>query len=103
MAHSDKEDKQDDEVCLKASKKNKWYLDSGCSRHMTRNQSKFVNFSKKDGGLVTFGDNKKGKIIDEDTIVIVNDTCVGFYVLKLIGGKQKHILFSIKLLLMFIR
>jgi len=29
MVHSDKEDEQDDEVCLKASNKNKWYLDSG--------------------------------------------------------------------------
>ena len=35
---------------------------------MTGNQSKFVNLSKKDGGLVTFGDNKKGKIIGKGTI-----------------------------------
>ena len=40
---------------------------------MTRNQFKFVNFSKKDGGLITFGDNKKGKIIGEGTVA--NDTC----------------------------
>jgi len=71
MVHSDKEDEQDDEVCLKASNKNKWYLDSGW--HMTRKQSKFVNFSKKVGGLITFGDNKKGKIIGEGTVA--NDTC----------------------------
>ena len=53
---------------MKASKKNKWYLDNGCSRHITRNQSKFVSLSEKDGGLVTVGDNNKGKIIRKGTI-----------------------------------
>ena len=53
---------------MKDYKKNKLYVDSGCSIHMTRNQSKFVNLSKKDGGLVTFGDNKKGKIIGKGTM-----------------------------------
>ena len=35
---------------------------------MMGNQSKFVSIYKKDGGLVTFGDNKKGKIIGKGTI-----------------------------------
>ena len=35
---------------------------------MTGNQSKFVSLSKEDGGLVTVGDNKKGKIIGKGTI-----------------------------------
>ena len=35
---------------------------------MTGNQSKFVNLSRKDDGLVTFGDNKEGKIIGKGTI-----------------------------------
>ncbi|OAY24807.2 hypothetical protein MANES_17G026196v8 [Manihot esculenta] len=54
-----------DEVCLKSSKiESKWYLDSGCSRHMTKNSSHFISLEKKDGsGQVTFGDNGKGKII----------------------------------------
>ena len=43
-------------------------MDSGCTRHMTGNQSKFVNLSRKDGGLVTFGDNQEGKIIGKGTI-----------------------------------
>ena len=38
-------------------------MDSGCSRHMTRDKSKFSSFSPKDGGSVTFRDNSKGKII----------------------------------------
>ncbi|OAY43379.2 hypothetical protein MANES_08G063666v8 [Manihot esculenta] len=54
-----------DEVCLKSSKiESKWYLDSGCSRHMTGNSSHFISLEKKDGsGQVTFGDNGKGKIV----------------------------------------
>ncbi|KAH9724358.1 CCHC-type domain-containing protein [Citrus sinensis] len=49
---------------LKKKKKNKWYLDSGCSRHMTGNYSWFSSFTKiENGGDVSFGDNSKGKII----------------------------------------
>ncbi|KAH9781762.1 Integrase catalytic domain-containing protein [Citrus sinensis] len=45
-------------------KKNKWYLDSGCSRHMTGNYAWFSSFTKiENGGDVSFGDNSKGKII----------------------------------------
>ncbi|KAH9680506.1 Integrase catalytic domain-containing protein [Citrus sinensis] len=45
-------------------KKNKWYLDSGCSRHMTGNYYWFSSFTKiENGGDVSFGDNSKGKII----------------------------------------
>ena len=32
-----------------------WYLDSGCSRHMTEDQSLFKVFESKKGGNVTFG------------------------------------------------
>ncbi|WP_439126601.1 hypothetical protein, partial [Photobacterium alginatilyticum] len=41
----------------------KWFLDSGCSRHMTGDKTKFTTLAPKDGGYVTFGDNGKGKII----------------------------------------
>ncbi|KAH9649211.1 hypothetical protein KPL70_025897 [Citrus sinensis] len=45
-------------------KKNKWYLDNGCSRHMTRNYAWFSSFTKiENGGEVSFGDNSKGKIL----------------------------------------
>ena len=50
------------QVCLRASKINKWYIDSGCSRHMTGDKSKFVNLKIKDGGKVSFGGNQSGKI-----------------------------------------
>ncbi|XP_038698267.1 uncharacterized protein LOC119995869 [Tripterygium wilfordii] len=50
-------------VCLK-SKSKTWYLDSGCSRHMTGDTTLFTSFiEKKNGGNVTFGDNSKSKIL----------------------------------------
>ncbi|RVX02270.1 hypothetical protein CK203_028289 [Vitis vinifera] len=45
------------------SKEDKWFLDSGCSRHMTEDESKFAFLTKRKGGYVTFGDNAKGRII----------------------------------------
>ena len=33
-----------------------WYLDSGCSRHMTGNKSLFKTLKEKVGDYVTFGD-----------------------------------------------
>lgn len=53
-----------EEVCLKEKMaKEQRILDSGCSRHMTRDySSKFVHLTEKDEGQVTFGENKKGYI-----------------------------------------
>ena len=39
-----------------------WYLDSGCSRHITRDRSLFKVFKSKKGGNVTFGDRRKSQI-----------------------------------------
>ena len=36
-----------------------WYLDNGCSRHMTGDRSLFKVFESKKGGNVTFGDGSK--------------------------------------------
>ena len=41
----------------------KWYINSGCSKHMTGDVSKFTTISPKKSGHVTYGDNNKGKII----------------------------------------
>ena len=38
-------------------------MDSGCSRHMTRKTTFFINLDEYDGGIVTFGDDGKGKIV----------------------------------------
>ena len=52
------------EVCLKA-RDSLWYLDSGCSRHMTGDKSRHTNLVLKEKGYVTFEDNNKGKIMGE--------------------------------------
>ena len=39
-----------------------WYLDNGCSRHMTGDRSLFKVFESKKGGNATFGDGRKSQI-----------------------------------------
>jgi hypothetical protein len=52
---------------------NKWLMDSSCSRHMTENKKYFSSLTplshKK---YVTFGDDKKSKVLGTD-IIKVND------------------------------
>ena len=51
----------ENKVCLKSTRaKSKWYLDSGCLKHMTGDKEQFNKLNVKDGGHVTFGDNAKG-------------------------------------------
>ena len=45
-----------------------WYLDNGCSRHMTRDRSLFKVFESKKGGNVTFNDGSKSRIKGKGTI-----------------------------------
>ncbi|CAJ2654631.1 unnamed protein product [Trifolium pratense] len=45
-----------------------WYLDSGCSRHMTGDKRLFSKLTLKEGGSVGFGGNQKGKIIGTGTV-----------------------------------
>ncbi|XP_052478386.1 uncharacterized protein LOC105775394 [Gossypium raimondii] len=63
---------KEEEHCFKVSKskKNSWYLDSGCSRHMTGEESYFMELMPKNGGKATFGDNSKGLIEDIGSIDI---------------------------------
>ena len=57
--------------CLIAIKaKKRWYLDSGWSRHMMGDINQFFTLKSKEEGFVTFGDNKKGKIIGIGNIKI---------------------------------
>ncbi|KAL6316871.1 hypothetical protein AAG906_022589 [Vitis piasezkii] len=48
--------------------KDKWLLDSGCSRHMTEDESKFAFLTKRNEGYFTFEDNSKGRIIGQGNI-----------------------------------
>uniref|UniRef100_A0A2N9FYP2 CCHC-type domain-containing protein n=1 Tax=Fagus sylvatica TaxID=28930 RepID=A0A2N9FYP2_FAGSY len=61
LAFNDDESATED-LCLMAHG-DEWFLDSGCSRHMTGDKNKFTSLTLKDGGNVKFGDNSKGKII----------------------------------------
>ena len=45
-----------------------WYLDSGCSRHMTGERHVFQDLELKPGGVVGFGGNQKGNIIGSGTV-----------------------------------
>jgi hypothetical protein len=44
-----------------------WYIDSGCSSHMTRDQDKFISLKRK-GGNVAFGDDSSAKILGEGVV-----------------------------------
>ena len=67
-------------------------MDSGCSRHMTRDESKFAFLTKRKRGYVTFGDNAKGRIIGQGNIG--NDTSSLIESVLLVDG-LKHNLLSI--------
>lgn len=47
-----------------------WYLDSGCSRHMTGNKALFTSFEDYNGGSVRFGDGGKAKVIGKGILFI---------------------------------
>nr|XP_027188425.1 uncharacterized protein LOC113785764 [Cicer arietinum] len=49
-------------VC-KQSTSNMWFLDNGCSKHMTDDKIKFSALTLESKGYVVYGDNNKGKII----------------------------------------
>ncbi|XP_015933939.1 uncharacterized protein LOC107460120 [Arachis duranensis] len=54
-------------ICLASkNKKDMWYLDSGCSRHMIGRLTFFIKLNKYDGGFVTFGDDGKGNQVKKD-------------------------------------
>ena len=64
-------------VCLASKKLNrKWILDSGFFRHMTGDENQFISFEVKVGGIVTFGDNAKGKVIGIGKILISSSSCI---------------------------
>jgi hypothetical protein len=68
--------KKADDKCglvLSAQKqKNPWYIDSGCSKHMTGDKSKFLTLSEKKSGDVTFGNDAPGKIKGKGMVSLSN-------------------------------
>nr|GFB62365.1 integrase, catalytic region, zinc finger, CCHC-type, peptidase aspartic, catalytic [Tanacetum cinerariifolium] len=51
-----------------------WYLDSGCSKHMTGDHSQLVNFVQKFLGMVKFGNDHVAKIMGYGDYQIGNVT-----------------------------
>ncbi|XP_070024892.1 uncharacterized protein [Nicotiana sylvestris] len=60
MAIGESDDEQ--EVQVKGSSQI-WYMDSGCSKHVTGNKDQFLSLEDLKGGDVSFGNGKKGEII----------------------------------------
>ncbi|KAK2356433.1 hypothetical protein QL285_093765 [Trifolium repens] len=48
---------------LRASSREDWYFDSGCSRHMTDVEKYLINVKPYKSSFVTFGDGGKGEIL----------------------------------------
>ncbi|GJU49395.1 copia protein [Tanacetum coccineum] len=68
-----------------------WYLDSGCSKHMTRDRSRLENFVKKFIGTVRFGNDHFGAIMGYGDYVIGDSVISKVYYVEGLG----HNLFSV--------
>ncbi|GJY63363.1 retrovirus-related pol polyprotein from transposon TNT 1-94 [Tanacetum coccineum] len=63
-----------------------WYLDSGCSKHMTRQRSKLINFVNKVLGTFRLGNDQVAKIMGYDDYQIGNDTISRVYYVEGLGS-----------------
>jgi hypothetical protein len=69
--------KKEESMLVKTSlhaqnKGNKWYVDSGCSSHMTGDKNKFHTLKEVNEGSVTFGDNATTRIDGKGTLSLDN-------------------------------
>ena len=48
-----------------------WYLDSGCSRHMTWDKSLFKTLKEKEDGFMTIGDGSHSQVLGKVTVDIL--------------------------------
>nr|GFA42392.1 integrase, catalytic region, zinc finger, CCHC-type, peptidase aspartic, catalytic [Tanacetum cinerariifolium] len=62
-----------------------WYLDSGCSKHMTRDRSQLINFVQKFLGTVKFGNDHVAKIMGYGDYKIGNVTISRVYFVEGLG------------------
>ncbi|GJZ23192.1 retrovirus-related pol polyprotein from transposon TNT 1-94 [Tanacetum coccineum] len=69
-----------------------WYLDSGCSKHMTRDHSQLTNFVNKFLGTVKFSNDHVAKIMGYEDYQIGNVTISRVYYVK----GLEHNLFSMR-------
>nr|GEZ47984.1 integrase, catalytic region, zinc finger, CCHC-type, peptidase aspartic, catalytic [Tanacetum cinerariifolium] len=68
-----------------------WYLDSGCSKHMTGDRSQLTNFVDKFLGTIKFSNDHIEKIMGYGDYLIGNDTISRVYFVDGLG----HNLFSV--------
>jgi len=52
--------------------KNPWYIDSGCSKHMSGEKEKFISMSEQKSGNVTFGNDAPRKIRGKGIVSLSN-------------------------------
>ncbi|GJT96369.1 ribonuclease H-like domain-containing protein [Tanacetum coccineum] len=83
--------------------KEKWVIDSGCSRHMTGNKCCLTEYEDYDGGFVSFGDGKgrisgKGKIktgtLDFDNVYFCKELKYNLFSVSQICDKKNNVLFT---------
>ncbi|GJV70115.1 retrovirus-related pol polyprotein from transposon TNT 1-94 [Tanacetum coccineum] len=88
-----------------------WYLDSGCSKHMTGDRSRLRNFVKKFIGTVRFGNDHFGAIIGYGDYVIDLEVCLqisthacsGDFLDGFVSTLLKEVVISIKALALLTR
>ena len=49
-------------------KKRGWYVDIGCSKHMTGDEDKFLTLQEERDGSLSFGNDDSSKIIAKGTV-----------------------------------
>nr|GFC06101.1 integrase, catalytic region, zinc finger, CCHC-type, peptidase aspartic, catalytic [Tanacetum cinerariifolium] len=69
-----------------------WYLDSGCSKHMTEDHSRLMNFVKKFIGTVRFGNDHFGAIMGYEDYVIGDSVIFRVYYME----GLRHNLFPVR-------
>ncbi|GKB02298.1 hypothetical protein Tco_0830387 [Tanacetum coccineum] len=69
-----------------------WYLDSGCSKHMTGQRDKFINFVSKFIGTVRFGNDHFAAIMGYGDLQLGNVLITRVYYVEGLG----HNLFSVE-------
>ncbi|GJV38641.1 retrovirus-related pol polyprotein from transposon TNT 1-94 [Tanacetum coccineum] len=69
-----------------------WYLDSGCSKHMTEDRSRLRNFMKKFSRTVRFGNDHFGAIMGYGDYVVSESVISRVYYVEGLG----HNLFSVR-------
>ena len=57
-------------ISLRTCTTNFWYLDIGCSRHITRDKSALINYQKVDRENVTFADGVKSRVLGNETLSV---------------------------------